>query len=269
MQSGNREYIGRNEFWTPSTIGITQSLIDTSINKIELKDNTADLFTVENNKLKSNIQMICDDPTDNEDIVNKKYVDDKDNEVQRNMSSKFITPTQANRMFASKSDIPTITFSHSYLYTLTSYHNQYVYINNIKSGGEGSVITINLPTSVTGPIRYVSLNFNVWTAAIGGSASELDQLCCKLAIKPEKTYKDIDSIDGPAMRGSKIASCCYRFNFSQFFTNIIDNKLYLRFSFIETGAIEKTDEDMKNDFYITYNDAYPEMELTVVGFKFI
>ena len=35
MQSGNREYFGRNEYWTPSTIGLTQSLIDTSINKIE------------------------------------------------------------------------------------------------------------------------------------------------------------------------------------------------------------------------------------------
>ena len=269
MQSGNREYIGRNEFWTPSTIGLTQSLIDTSINKIELKDNTADLFTVENNKLKANIQMICDDPTDNEDIVNKKYVDDKGKEIQRDASSKFITPVQANRMFASKSDIPTITFSHSYLYTKTSYYNSYIYINNVKSGGEGSVITVNLPSSVTGPIRYVSLNFNVNTAAIGGFSSELDQLCCRLAIKPKDVDNDMNSRDGPALRGSKIASCCYRFNFSQFFTNIIDNKLYLRFFFIETGAIEKTDEDMNNGFWITYNDAYPEMELTVVGFKFI
>ena len=40
MQTGNREYLGRNEFWTPSTIGLTQSLIDTSINKIELKEAT-------------------------------------------------------------------------------------------------------------------------------------------------------------------------------------------------------------------------------------
>ena len=53
MQSNNREYIGRNEFWTPSTIGLTQSMIDASINNISIKDNSSELFTVENNKLKS------------------------------------------------------------------------------------------------------------------------------------------------------------------------------------------------------------------------
>ena len=91
MQSGSREYVGRNEFWTPSTIGLTQSLIDTSINKIELKDNSneSNLFTVENNKLKSNIPIICDDPTDNEEIVNKKYVDDKSNEINTSINTSY------------------------------------------------------------------------------------------------------------------------------------------------------------------------------------
>ena len=75
MQSNNREYIGRNEFWTPSTIGLTQSMIDASINNISIKDNSSELFTVENNKLKSNIPMICDEPTESNEVVNKEYVD--------------------------------------------------------------------------------------------------------------------------------------------------------------------------------------------------
>ena len=101
MQSGSREYVGRNEFWTPSTIGLTQSLIDTSINKIELKDNSneSNLFTVENNKLKSNIQMICDDPTDNEEIVNKKYVDDKSNEINTSINTSYYNKTSIDSKF--------------------------------------------------------------------------------------------------------------------------------------------------------------------------
>ena len=91
MQSGSREYIGRNEFWTPSTIGLTQSLIDTSINKIELKDNSSEsnLFTVENNKLKSTIPLICDDPTDNEDVSNKKYIDDKITDLNTSINTSY------------------------------------------------------------------------------------------------------------------------------------------------------------------------------------
>lgn len=91
MQSGSREYIGRNEFWTPSTIGLTQSLIDTSINKIELKDNSSEtkLFTVENNKLKSVIPMVCEDPTENEDVSNKKYIDNKITDLNTSIKKNY------------------------------------------------------------------------------------------------------------------------------------------------------------------------------------
>ena len=96
MQTGNREYLGRNEFWTPSTIGLTQSLIDTSINKIELKDNSSgesNLFKIENNKLKSTIPLICDDPTENEEVSNKKYVDNKSNEITQNINNNYYNKT--------------------------------------------------------------------------------------------------------------------------------------------------------------------------------
>ena len=92
MQSGNREYFGRNEYWTPSTIGLTQSLIDTSINKIELKDNSSgesNLFKIVNNKLKSTIPLICDDPTANEEVSNKKYVDNKSSAINTNLNNQI------------------------------------------------------------------------------------------------------------------------------------------------------------------------------------
>ena len=99
MQSNNREYIGRNEFWTPSTIGLTQSMIDASINNINLKDNSTNLFTVENNKLKSVIPMVCEEPTENEEISNKKYIDDKITDLD----GKYLEKLDAQYNYVTKS----------------------------------------------------------------------------------------------------------------------------------------------------------------------
>ena len=41
MQTGNRDYFGRNQFWTPSNISITQSIIDDKLNNITLNDNNS------------------------------------------------------------------------------------------------------------------------------------------------------------------------------------------------------------------------------------
>ena len=35
MQSGIREYAGKNKYWTPSNIGITGSMINNAINNID------------------------------------------------------------------------------------------------------------------------------------------------------------------------------------------------------------------------------------------
>ena len=42
MQTGNRDYFGRNQFWTPSNISVTQSLIDDKLNGISLTNNASD-----------------------------------------------------------------------------------------------------------------------------------------------------------------------------------------------------------------------------------
>lgn len=138
MQSGNREYFGRNEFWTPSTIGITQSLIDTSINKIELKDNSSgesNLFKIENNKLKSTIPLICDDPTSNEEVSNKKYVDNKSNEINSNLNNQISAiNTNLTTNYYNKDDIDTNYYNKSYIdanYYNQSFLNDQLYtINN-------------------------------------------------------------------------------------------------------------------------------------------
>lgn len=38
MQSYTREYLGKNQFWTPSSIGLTNSLIDNKLNNLDEKD---------------------------------------------------------------------------------------------------------------------------------------------------------------------------------------------------------------------------------------
>lgn len=263
MQSGNREYIGRNEFWTPSTIGITQSLIDTSINKIELKDNTADLFTVENNKLKSNIQMICDDPTDNEDIVNKKYVDDKDNEVQLNMSSKFITPSQANRMFASKDDIPIITFSKFYALTteVSSYNYEYKNITSYKA-----IIEISIPSTINGNVIFVNVNFRVGPNSTNNSF--LDKLACTL--NSDSTTGNVikATFNGATARGVLFTNGIelYKFSLNQIFTDLptSSRKVYLHFFYVENVSYE-----VEPSIVLPTTSENPNLEVTVVGFNFI
>ena len=38
MQTGNRDYFGKNQFWTPSNISITNSIIGDKLNNITLSD---------------------------------------------------------------------------------------------------------------------------------------------------------------------------------------------------------------------------------------
>ena len=51
MQTGTREYLGKNKFWTPSNIAITHSIVDNSIANINLTDsNSSELFTTNEDK---------------------------------------------------------------------------------------------------------------------------------------------------------------------------------------------------------------------------
>ena len=92
MQTGNRDYFGRNQFWTPSNISITQSIIDDKLNNITLNDNnSSELFTVNGSgtaiQTKNNIPLEASQfviTGSNEEIdanennaVNKRYLSTK------------------------------------------------------------------------------------------------------------------------------------------------------------------------------------------------
>ena len=96
MQTGNREYFGRNQFWTPSNISITQSIIDDKLNNITLNDNnSSELFTVNGSgtaiQTKNNIPLAASQfiiTGSNEEIdanennaVNKRYLSTKINSL--------------------------------------------------------------------------------------------------------------------------------------------------------------------------------------------
>ena len=118
MQSNNREFAGRNEFWTPSSIGLTQSMIDSSINNIQLNNNSSDLFKIEDSKLKTvndlpieSKNFIITGNNDEIDLnennaVNKRYLINKIN----NLNNKFMTQTQCDNRYL-KNDITSLNLN--------------------------------------------------------------------------------------------------------------------------------------------------------------
>ena len=61
MQTGNRDYFGRNQYWTPSNISTTQSIINDKLNSIILNDNnSSELFSV--NESSTAIQTVNNIP---------------------------------------------------------------------------------------------------------------------------------------------------------------------------------------------------------------
>ena len=162
MQTGNREYLGRNEFWTPSTIGLTQSLIDTSINKIELKDNSSEVFIIENNKLKTTLPIICEEPTENEEVSNKKYIDDKCNDLNSSINSKSTEIyNYCNSNFPLKSQVgnPVQTSSISMNQSTYSITNISKIPTDSYYGFETCNISFDIPSSITNQTKIIQVDF--------------------------------------------------------------------------------------------------------------
>ena len=119
MQTGTREYLGRNKFWTPSNIAITQSIVDSSIANISLNDsNSSELFSVtsDNSAIQTNgnvplqaSQFIitgtnAEIDEDENNAVNKRYLVDKITPLD----NKFMTQTQCDARYLQK-DITSLT----------------------------------------------------------------------------------------------------------------------------------------------------------------
>ena len=259
MQSGSREYNGRNQYWTPSTIGLTQSLIDTSINKIELKDSSSELFTIENNKVKPTIPMVCDEPTADEEVTNKEYVDLQYRVMDTTLKSKYLTSSDASSIYltisSAKSTYATKpTYSHYYLYTSPS-GSADVTISNVLS--YKAMVQIALPTTITGNAIFVSVNFRVQPSSAG--TSYLNKLACVL--NSDSTIGDLAKMlsSGCAAMAIPYPTGGYIFSLSQIFTNLTTKKVYLHFFYTEapTGSIAAV--------VIPVSSTSPNVEVTVVG----
>ena len=87
MQSNNREFAGKNEFWTPSSIGLTQSMIDSSINNILLNDNSSDLFKIEDNKLKT----VDDLPIESKNFIISGTNDEIDSNENNAVNKRYLS----------------------------------------------------------------------------------------------------------------------------------------------------------------------------------
>ena len=116
MQTGTREYLGRNKFWTPSNIAITQSIVDSSIANISLNDsNSSELFSVtsDNSAIQTNgnvplqaSQFIITGTNeeideDENNAVNKRYLVDKITPLD----SKFMTQAQCDERYYTKNTV--------------------------------------------------------------------------------------------------------------------------------------------------------------------
>lgn len=76
MQSYTREYLGKNQFWTPSSIGLTNSLIDNKLNNLDEKDTSGLLSKTEaeNTYMKKTEANNLLSKTDAESIYAKKKI---------------------------------------------------------------------------------------------------------------------------------------------------------------------------------------------------
>ena len=290
MQTGNREYLGRNEFWTPSTIGLTQSLIDTSINKIELKDNSSgesNLFKIENNKLKSTIPLICDDPTANEEVSNKKYVDNKSNEINSNINNNYYNQTTVD------SKLSTINSKFDNYYTTVILDNRFDSINSrlMALNGHASIDnsyttpltndeytienipslsftsfsfnlttpSILIPSSNFSSFVFVSVYFYIYTTDASNINAMKDLIC---TLNPKENNPLIGSSNKPTIIGKINEKIYARYEFTEKFSTGWDyrDNLYLHFFY-------EYDKTYSNVSFTLDNKSGHQLEVTFNAFN--
>ena len=82
----------KNQMLTPPIIGLISSIVNDKLNNITLDDsNSAELFSVENEKISPVLPIIVEEPEEDDEVSNKKYVDD-------NFLNKNITELSLNNL---------------------------------------------------------------------------------------------------------------------------------------------------------------------------
>ena len=86
MQTSNRDNLGRNNYWTPSNISLTQSLINEAINEINLKVGEADVYNKNEIDSKiSNLNVELEKKANKADVYNKNEIDNKLSTISKNI----------------------------------------------------------------------------------------------------------------------------------------------------------------------------------------
>ena len=135
MQTGNRDYYGKNQYWTPPNIGITQSLIGSALSNVTLNNNGDDLFDVvdiddgqviapnENLPIQaSNFKITATDEeivADSQNACSVKVVQGFIDDIDHNLLTNYMTEAECDSKYLTKngwqqdhySDPPTTGYS--------------------------------------------------------------------------------------------------------------------------------------------------------------
>ena len=266
MQSYAREYLGKNQFWTPSSIGLTNSLIDNKLNNLDEIDTSGLLSKKEAEDTYTTKTLLNEKINEiNYNLENNYYKIDNINTLHNQMmgviDNFFLTKNTAEDTYLKITDYspPNITYNHSFIYqTDEKYYEGNVYINGIKAGASGSVLEVNIPENINGDLIYISLNFRI------KSNFECKEEMKKIYVKLMDSQT---SNNGSIFQSIQTSEDYIYFSIKDFFVGLSNRKIYLKFGFNYPYEITKTDSDMKNKFTIPYTSYSPNMEITAVGFN--
>lgn len=230
MQSYTREYLGKNQFWTPSSIGLTNSLIDNKLNNLDEKDTSG--------------------------LLSKNEAENT--YMKKTEANNFLSKNEAQNTYMKIIDA-IVPKSHSF--SLLNYGGNIVkrYIKDLISQGPRSIVEISIPENISGNIKIVSVDFRV----ISNNSTALGHLACSLNEKDGSSSTNFrfgKIAKGVCRSGDGLA---YNFSLSDiFFGNI--SKLYLHFYF---DNFDITYDSSSNEFYIAVDtDLKSDINVKIVSF---
>ena len=169
MQSYAREYLGKNQFWTPSSIGLTNSLIDNKLNNLDEIDTSGLLSKNE---------------------ANETYLKITD-------SNSLLSKNEANETYLKITDAIVPKFHSFSVYNNDGFDMKQV-LTNIGTASER--IQIDIPSTVGNGIKLVYVDFRVFCL----KKAALDALTFTLNNKTGTTSGD--NKEGKMVKGICVAT---------------------------------------------------------------
>ena len=163
MQSYAREYLGKNQFWTPSSIGLTNSLIDNKLNNLDEVDTSGllskkeaeDTYTTKTN-FNEKINEI------NNNLSSNYYTGENINTLHNQMmdviDNFFLSKKTAEETYLKKTDAIVPKFHSFSLYSTDGTDEKHIITNTGTSLGS---IQIDIPSTIGKGIKLIYINFSV------------------------------------------------------------------------------------------------------------